>query len=109
VLAVHSADKNDTPGINIVSSSRLAEASSSSYSEANEEDLLSKVDLIPSPKEIASLLKKAERKEVTSGVYFRCLQAYQELGQLSDMDEVHTKCVEEAIRPFPSETHRKFV
>jgi hypothetical protein len=100
VLAVHSADKIDTSAINIASSSQLGEASSSGYSDANEEDLLSKVDLIPSPKEIVSLLKKAERKEVTSGVYFRCLQAYQELAQLSDMDEAHTKCVEEAIRPF---------
>jgi hypothetical protein len=56
-----------------------------------EDDLLSKVDLIPPPKEITALLKKAERKEVTSALYVRCLQAYQELAQVGDMSEEHTK------------------
>lgn len=56
-----------------------------------EEDFLSKVDLIPPPKEIVALLKKAERKEVTSALYVRCLQAYQELAQISDMSEEHTR------------------
>lgn len=56
-----------------------------------EDNLLSKVDLIPPPKEITALLKKAERKEVTSALYVRCLQAYQELAQVGDMSEEHTK------------------
>lgn len=91
MLAVHTAAEIDTSGVKITSTPNTGEATSSTDFEAYEEDMLSKVDLIPSPKEIVSLLKKAERKEVTSGVYFRCLQAYQELAQLSDLDESHTK------------------
>jgi hypothetical protein len=80
----------DTSNIHI-SSALNQEVPVAPNGDSLEEDFLSKVDLIPPPREIVSLLKKAERKEVTSALYVRCLQAYQELTQLSDMSEEHSR------------------
>ncbi|KAJ9105392.1 hypothetical protein QFC21_001762 [Naganishia friedmannii] len=52
---------------------------------------LPELDLMPPPKEIVSLLKRAERKDITSTLYVRCLHAYQELAQEREISEAHTK------------------
>jgi hypothetical protein len=56
---------------------------------------------MPPPKEIVALLKKAERKDVTSTIYVRCLHAYQELAQELEISEAHSKQVPPAF-PFTS-------
>lgn len=91
ILVSRQTHESDASGIKINSRLSPEETSSPADFEALEHDMLSKVDLIPPPKDIVFLLKSAERKELTSGVYFRCLQAYQELAQHPDMDEANTK------------------
>lgn len=86
----------DTSHIHLPSGSGQEEPMAHALEGSFEEDLLSKVELIPPPTEIVALLKKAERKEVTSALYIRCLQAYQEVAQLSNLSEEHTKWVTRA-------------
>lgn len=59
--------------------------------ESLEKDILPELDLMPPPKEIVTLLKKAERKDVTATVYVRCLHAYQDLAQEQETSEAHSK------------------
>lgn len=81
----------DASRIHISSASEIEGQATQPIGDSFEQEMLSKVDLIPPPGEITALLKKAERKEITSALYIRCLQAYQELAQVADTSEEHAK------------------
>ncbi|KAJ9112328.1 hypothetical protein QFC19_000748 [Naganishia cerealis] len=91
LLKVRPSDTIDTAHIQISSNGQQPSHHAKTEPGAFEKDILPEVDLMPPPKEIVTLLKKADRKEVTSTLYVRCLHAYQELAQELEVSEAHSK------------------